>query len=162
MTLRNNAFMGNTSNQFAAALGGGTYGAPAGNVFVLEHNTFLGNASPYHVAALLEATVTMVGNVVSGSTSTVGDVSFADYGTSTVGLSYNAWFDNVGGGDADFALGATDLVGVDPMLSGVGGTCSWDRIRPVAGSPLIDGNPTLLDADGSAADIGATGGPSAP
>lgn len=157
-TLRNNAFVANST-----AMGTSVLSAEEASL-VLEHNTFLGNDTPVGPMAQAFADtvgveVTMVGNLVAGNTSS--EPAFQDWASAVVvNPSYNAWFAN-SGGDASFALGATDLVGANPLL-GAGTPCSWDRLTPAPGSPLIDGDPTLLDADGSPADIGATGGPSAP
>jgi hypothetical protein len=152
-TLRNDLFVDNTAD---VAILDGTAD------YVLEHDTFVGNTAEFALAltGLFDppTSLTLVGNLVAGTTTTYA--AFED-GGSTVSTSYDAWIAN-SGGDASFPLDPTDLVGVPPMLSGVGGVCSFDRYAPAAGSPLIDGDPTLTDADGTPADIGATGGPSAP
>lgn len=149
-TLRNNLFRSNA--------GGVLYAT--GSALLLEHNTFVGNTVPYNGVGLLQAgDVTMVGNLVAENDATDLD-AFFDNGATTVTPSYNAWYDNVGG-DTNFGVGATDLVGVDPLLPAAG-ACTWASVTPGIGSPLVDGDPTLLDRDGTAADIGATGGPAAP
>lgn len=74
---------------------------------------------------------------------------------------YNAWWSNSRDMAGSFAVGANDVVGVDPMVTAFtsDGDCGNDDLTPLAGSPLIDaGNPILSDSDGSVADIGFTGG----
>jgi hypothetical protein len=68
---------------------------------------------------------------------------------------YNLYFANTAS-NSDQPLDATERTD-DPQLVGLPlGTCDVDQLVPYVGSPLIDnGDPALLDADGSVSDIGA-------
>jgi nitrous oxidase accessory protein NosD len=156
MTLRNNLVVANTSDLYIVEYWG--------DDLTLEHNTFVGNTTGFSLATGYGAptpagNLTLVGNLVMGTSSP--EPAFEDYGSAAISASYNAFVGNTGG-DASFLLDGTNLVGVAPMLAGAGDACSFERFAPAPGSPLIDGDPLLYDADGTPADIGATGGPSAP
>ncbi|MCA9568796.1 MAG: hypothetical protein KC656_13180, partial [Myxococcales bacterium] len=75
--------------------------------------------------------------------------------TGALTAAYNLYFANATA-DSSQALGATEAV-ADPLLLGhVVGSCDVDQLRPYTNSPLVDqGDPALLDGDGSRSDIGA-------
>jgi hypothetical protein len=150
-------FAGNT-----AAIDGGALMLGANGARV-AFATFVANSSPDGTAV--------------GATITSGPVAAGP------SLSYTVFAGQTGGGaavDLDglsttlsqlwfFANDATDLdqpllpatitVGVDPLLDAASDTecAGW---RPLSSSPLLDVGPTgVVDADGSPADVGATGGP---
>jgi len=122
---------------------------------------------------LLQADV--LGNPVGieGTSSSVDarDVLFGwnDLAVSLVGGEFtggwNAWWANGAdvGGDLSTLPGEGNLA-ADPRLVAfaLDGDPSSDVLVPLADSPLLDaGDPSLVDPDGSRADIGVTGGPSA-
>ncbi|MCP4804015.1 MAG: hypothetical protein GY913_19350 [Proteobacteria bacterium] len=83
-------------------------------------------------------------SVVSDNESNQG-VTFSNYGDT----SWNPGTD--GTGNLADSAGYSSATGSDPT--------AWD-LTLGAGSPLVDaGSPDILDADGSASDIGAYGGP---
>ena len=86
-------------------------------------------------------------------------------------LSYSLLYDNVSNSGLHMSAGGTDVTATvmagtgvldaDPtyVLDNTSEPLDWD-LRPADGSPLVDaGHPDDADPDGSAADIGAYGGP---
>jgi hypothetical protein len=82
---------------------------------------------------------------------------WAAYGVLGGDVQYSLFFDNDGGDGAGLGVGT---VLDDPLLAGwAGGSCDPAALVPDPAGPTVDaGDPTLLDADGTVADIGAFGG----
>lgn len=155
LVVRDNAFVENTSPWTGAAM------AVGGGTLDLRNNAFVGNEATYQgsggIYVSATTTGTIVNNLFSGNTGTDPVVHLAG---ASIAPTYGAWWNQVD--DASFPLGPTDLVGQDPTLRTQGHPCSWNRVLPAAGSPLVDaGDPSILDRDGSRSDIGVTGGPDA-
>ncbi len=113
--------------------------------------------------SVVASNINVVANSVSGKSVSGSGLQMAggvDGGLSTSNVFGNLGASDLGGATTDLlALEGnlveqpdfTDVLDADPML--------WD-LTLQAGSALIDaGDPALLDADGSACDIGAFGGP---
>jgi predicted outer membrane repeat protein len=123
----------------------------------ISHSTFVGNLSPFASALDVRSELNVSSTLFADNRS--GNVAvWVDPNQATVTDSWNAWYRNAGG-NANGPVDPSDLVGQDPLLP-AGGGCSWRRVVPGVGSPLLDaGAPGTSDPDGSRADIGATGGP---
>jgi len=141
------AFVRNTSTD----QGGGAYLNGFGP-FVITNSAFLENAAPSDAAAVHVTNQLDLRNtlLVGHSTSIAND---NDDEKNTGG--YNLYFDNIADVSEPFA---TDLFGVDPLLTDRGLGCSFD-LTPLPGSPAYGaGDPEV----GEPRDIGLTGGPAQP
>jgi predicted outer membrane repeat protein len=146
-----NVFVGNS----ATTAGGAAWlGDPA----EMTNNTFVGGYAPEGGGVWSESDLDFRNNVVAATS------EYALYGNGgTATISYNDFWevapDAVGGTWP--AADSTNLA-VDPMwVSYVEGGCEELDLGLLPDSPLWDaGDPSTADADGTRADIGATGGAS--
>jgi MYXO-CTERM domain-containing protein len=158
--VRNNVFLGEQADD------------DAGSLYVLDavaevwNNTFVdSHAGDTAGAARIYGTLAVVdwtNNLVTGSTAAGSpQVAVLMDGGAVVTGETNLYFGNQGS-DVDPAPFATDLTGLDPLLTGVTASCETTSVLPDAASPAIDaGSLAVDDPDGSRSDIGATGGPDA-
>lgn len=114
----------------------------------------------YTTVDLTLRSVAMVDNGASGGS---GGAVYSDYGNVTIDA---AWSDFYLNGSSPFYGVTTPSAAdanlfVDPLYTDTSATNAWDwDLSLAAGSPAIDaGDPAVLDADGSRADIGSRGGP---
>ncbi len=121
----------------------------------LESSHLVGNTATTATAALgVEGDATVRNTLIAYNTGP-GDVVG---GAGTLTTTYNLYWSNQDGGFA--TLDPSELV-ADPLLGGTTpGTCDYTQLVPQVGSPAIDGgDPSELDDDGTASDIGAFGPP---
>jgi len=89
-----------------------------------------------------------------------GENLFRTTKSNTVTATRSVWYD-IANPFPDGGAPSSGLTEVDPMLSTAGDPCA-EGYWPMYGSPLVDaGDPGDVDLDGSAADIGASGGSTA-
>jgi len=152
-----NVFVENGSEDFGGAMffensGSGT----------LINNTFLANfsADGGHLRGTATA-LDLLNNIFAWAADGDGVTQSTAEGT----RNYNLWFENlsesVGDGLEVADLGAESLF-VDPVLVDftADGDCTNDDLHLDGGSPGVDGgDPSIVDRDGSASDLGAYGGP---
>ncbi len=134
-----------------------------------EYNTFVGNSADLRGGAYLdEWGASTLDN--SAFFHNVGGALFTEF-SGTAGstpVRYDAWGDNApidGTGYFQVSYGTDGNVTGDPLFAHYtpGGPCAEQDLRPAAGSVLIDAaDPGDRDRNGTPADIGAYGGPSAP
>ncbi len=155
-----------TNNRFqhnaATGFGGGIRVAPGADIEVIN-NTFVANRAVEGGAlSATDAAVRFVNNAVAYQ----GDGGGVSAENVAGALTYSLFWDNT---PADLSPNLAAMVGADVRFAEPGFTsftddldCNDDELWPEVGSPLIDqGEPTLLDANGTRSDIGAYGGPSA-
>ena len=174
MTVRNAVWAGNeltsTGDQDAGAL---RIGGIAGSTVSVENLDVVGNeVSGDHVSGLVRVgashevavhNANIVGNALTGATSVEGAVVVADAGGSLDWAWVNAW-GNEGGTPfvgLDDPTGSGGNVSVDPVYTNVSGTdpLLWDLTLDPSSPVVGAGDPGVQDADGSACDLGAYGGP---
>lgn len=104
--------------------------------------------------------VAMVSNGPSGSS---GGAVHSEFGNVTIDAAWSDFWDN--GGSPFYGVttpsAADGNLFVDPLYTDLSAPDAWDwDLSLAAGSPAIDaGDPSVLDVDGSRADIGSKGGP---
>lgn len=144
---------------------GGVF-ANRGSVVTLENCTMHGNTAAAQVTSAGVGVweggrLTLTSTAVTGNTGGPG-VTMDPLGTLRV--SYGDVYDNTSAYDGlTDPTGSDGNIAVDPLWTDASGRDphAW-QLTPGAGSPLVDaGDPTSADFDGSATDIGATGGPDA-
>jgi hypothetical protein len=179
---RRNRFCGNIAQGTGlSGNGGGVYGGLTGNG-TGENNLYVDNvandAGGVYLASGDLAHETLVANEAvrgAGIAAVFGEVTVRD--SVLADHLGGAVLERLGGSEpftvthsvldgnatpAAIALDATNSTGLDPLLvDAASALCDAASFRPAAGSPLIDAASTGLDPDGSPADVGAFGGPSA-
>ena len=172
-SFRNVIVAGNTVSADGIVEGGLYLEGYSDTALLLEHVDLVGNTLSgedamgllYHGSSSINPVVkhvNIVGNTVSGTT--VAASVFYTTNADLVDWTFNNVFGNVG--DEPF-VGLTDPTGsdgnlaVDPLYTDVSSAdpAQWD-LTLQSGSPVADvGDPGVQDADGSACDLGAFGGP---
>jgi hypothetical protein len=153
---------GNTAGTYGGGADLGGYGS---NDF--DNIAIVGNRAPEAAGAYVSTNgyqadfdnAIIAGNRADGGNT--GGVWVGEYSYATFAYT-DFWHNASDVGGIPSPVGADGNLAVDPMFVAYGPrirTRAWD-FHLAAGSPLIDaGDPAVLDADGSASDIGAYGGP---
>ena len=144
----------------SAGRGAGVWTTGPGSLFTL-HGTFAGLSAGEGSALWVNSGLLSMNNSLVSSNG--GGVAVQVSGSSsTASIGHTLWFDNAGGDTLGTTTGDAALFD-DPLLYRLDadGLCN-DDLRLRAGSVAIDaGDPASgQDPDGSAPDLGATGGPS--
>ena len=123
----------------------------------VSHTTFLGDGNSQMAVELRSVPAARFDHVVVSGVRT----GLNPIWDSVMTVSYSAFYDNET--DATVALDGPGLVFDDPLLSDLSDAHGRPLAVPMAGSPLIDAGDAAsgTEADGSAPDIGWTGGPTA-
>ena len=133
--------------------------APSSRRIRVAHNTFQGNAftGAFGMSSVIQAgplDPEIVDNIVEGNDQAYGIVTTV---RAPSNIQYNLAYNNHGGKDFSFALGATHNISEDPLFVDAGrGDFHLDPASPArdAGTPGAAAN----DVDGTRSDIGAYGG----
>ena len=158
-TVQNTQFIDNT-----AVRGGGLfrYASYAGHS---SYNTFVGNSADTWGGAYVDewGASSLLSSAFFHNSGGAIFTEFASTAAATP-VRYGAWGDNAdvdGAGYFWVELGDDGNITGDPMFAAYtpGADCATQDVHPMAGSVLIDAaDPSEIDLDGSAADIGAFGG----
>lgn len=148
-TFQRNIFFENTLDDALILVDGGSSAD-------LTNNHFVGAASSANGAVLrVLGSATFTNNLVAYNVGLNAVISAA---SGNLLATYNLFYTN-SDADADVVLDATNILDANPVIGIIGaGDCDTSVLVPGETSPAIDaGDPTILDNDGSVADIGAFG-----
>ncbi len=158
MSVQNTVFAANSPS--AITHSSQHFDGTAGGPVNASYNTFVDNPSG-GLDQFLSELPEVIGNIFAGHGAAFTDRSPYRFDN---GLQHdNLWFDNSNDAVSDY-LPSVSAVFADPEFAGWSddADCWNDDFRLTLGSPGIDaGDPSDLDPDGSLADLGAHGGPSA-